>query len=603
LVVALQESPLPIMINQHGLFQKIIPHQWLADETLFSLCSRHHRLSGNPLASTTCKTLFGHRTQGSAHDLPSRVDEFAARVDHALGTADHIITGHTILPYYLPFRSATFSAEAIRAMRGPGIGALKFGLGLLTSRFRANHPLKACIQCMDSDAGQCFTPYWHRAHQLPGVWLCPIHRIPLHQSTMKATGVERFNWHLPSRAQLEALKLGNEAITSLEMMMECAVKLVSLADETHFDPASTARTYRSALREIGLIGGRGTGRLALKEIGPKYAEFVRPLREVTEFTALPALAEQAAQEVARLAYEPRSGKHPIRHLAMITWLFSDWQGFVERYKEILSKPDAHENQEARPNQIGHSSPNDERRLKIVSLITQSGLTPSAAARHVGIDTTTAMVWAASAGISTKKRPSQIKPDSKAKMVRDLRRGADKHVVAQICDVSIGSVTRLLGTEVGLREEWTRARFHNAQLAARERWINAISSNPFSGVKAVRLLEPATFAWLYRNDREWLDSQSATLNKLARGNSSKLDWDKRDSDLSQLVRETCLQIASASPGKRIKLWQIYQRTPDLKAKLAKLDRLPLTGAAIRSALCADPMTNSLLQDATTNGPKS
>jgi hypothetical protein len=60
-----------------------------------------------------------------------------------------------------------------------------------------------------------------------------------------------------------------------------------------------------------------------------------------------------------------------------------------------------------------------------------------------------MVWAASAGISTQKRPSKIKPDMRTKMIKALRRGSDKSVAARICQVSIESVTRLLRTEVGL----------------------------------------------------------------------------------------------------------------------------------------------------------
>lgn len=570
------------------MFAPITLHQWLPDETLFSLCSRHHRLAGNRLASLTCKTLFNHATQGSAHDLPSRVDEFVVRFNRSLGTAEQVIIDHTILPYFLPFRSAAFAGEAIDAMRGPGIGDLKFKMGLLTSRFRANHPLKACVQCMDSDAAKFFTPYWHRVHQLPGVWICPSHAAPLYQSTLKATGVGRFHWHLPSWANLEPTHPGLEAIESLKALGKCAEHLVSFGNKAYFDTALTARTYRQALREIGLIKGQGAGRLLRKDIGHQYAEFVQPLRDIPELAALPANAEEAILEVARLVYKPRSGTHPIRHLAMIAWLFEDFLKFNVRYGEIQHIPELNDQLDSisAVESLNHS---DARRSEVVSLISQSGFTPSAAAREVGIDTTTAMVWAASAGIATKKRPSKINPVCKAKMISALRRGADKDAVAEIGDLAIVSVTRLLGTEIGLREAWSRARFKKTQREARKLWLHAIRLNPLSGVKAVRLLEPASFSWLYRNDREWLNSQTATLQPQVRGNNSKVTWDKRDSDLSQLVRETCLQIARSEPGSRIKLWKIYQRLPELKAKLAKLDRLPLTRAAIERALSTPILT--------------
>src|SRR3546814_4771453 len=46
---------------------------------------------------------------------------------------------------------------------------------LLTSRFRANHPLKACPACMTKDLDDHQTTYWRLDHQFPGVWHCPVH--------------------------------------------------------------------------------------------------------------------------------------------------------------------------------------------------------------------------------------------------------------------------------------------------------------------------------------------------------------------------------------------------------------------------------------------
>ena len=189
------------------------------------------------------------------------------------------------------------------------------------------------------------------------------------------------------------------------------------------------------------------------------------------------------------------------------------------------------------------------------------------------------------------------------MIKALRRGAEKSVTARIGQVSVQSVTTLLRTEVGLSDEWRMARFRDAQRLARRRWLRVVGSNPFSGVKAVRLLEPAAFAWLYRNDREWLNSQLTTLHKQVRSNNSHVDWDTRDLALARQVRETCLQLAIDTPGKHIKLWQIYQRLPELKAKLAKLDRLPVTREAIHGALSAVTSPGSMFNDATGGGVRT
>ena len=147
------------------LFTPSLLLQWLPDEILFSLASRHHLMSGNALASSTCQQLFGDSRQGSQHDLPCRIDHFSTVTRGLLGSAESIILSHTILPFYLPFRTSVDAQDAAMAMRGSGIGSLKFRLGMLTGRFGANHPLKACLACLSADKTNYGRGYWRRMHQ------------------------------------------------------------------------------------------------------------------------------------------------------------------------------------------------------------------------------------------------------------------------------------------------------------------------------------------------------------------------------------------------------------------------------------------------------
>ncbi len=564
------------------LFDPILPATWFDDESLFSLCSRQHRLSGNRLAANTCLQLFGHATQGVAHDFPSRLGVFAERTRVQLGSAAQIIRAHTILPYYLPFRSADIAQRAMAAMQGSTIDSLKFGLGLLTSRFRANHPLKACPACMRADRERWSTPYWHVAHQLPGVWVCPLHGEPLLVSSLKATGVGRFQWVLPDHSHLSEVvstRLCSEPLTGLA---KAAVDLWSLQNERHLAPEHAARVYRHALREMGLLRGDGRGRLRLQDIGRQYATYVAPLRQIEELCALPRSPDDAARDVARMAYEPRSGTHPLRHLVLIGWLLGDFALFIRRYDALVSEP-LHELWTSGDDATAKDKPSP-LRAKVLDLI-RSGSSVSAASRQMGVDPATGMAWAASVGFQTTKRPSVIKGDLKQRMVAALEQGADKRPVAAMAGVSIESVTRLLRTEVGLNEAWRNARHTKAQDAARQKWRVVVANNPFSGVKAVRMLEPAAYAWLYRNDKDWLDEQISRLGRQRRRIGPRVNWDARDRDLAEAVQRAGIALATMQPGAKIKLWQIYQTIPELKAKLAKLDRLPLTRSVIRQTLSA------------------
>lgn len=103
----------------------------------------------------------------------------------------------TLLSFYRHFMSERAEQAAMEDMVTGNIAHLKFRMGLLTSRFRANHPLKACVACMSRDVQEYGWTYWHTRHQLPGVWWCPDHGVFLRESRLKSPGVERFRWTLP----------------------------------------------------------------------------------------------------------------------------------------------------------------------------------------------------------------------------------------------------------------------------------------------------------------------------------------------------------------------------------------------------------------------
>jgi hypothetical protein len=96
------------------------------------------------------------------------------------------------------------------------------------------------------------------------------------------------------------------------------------------------------------------------------------------------------------------------------------------------------------------------------------------------------------------------------------------------------------------------------------------------------MAPATFAWLYRNDRAWLEVQAKRQPPAPKSNHSRVDWDARDRGYASQVAEACLLIAAKTATKRITIGALCQAVPDLKPLLSKLDRMPLTGAALRQA---------------------
>ena len=120
------------------------------------------------------------------------------------------------------------------------------------------------------------------------------------------------------------------------MLAEAAAAMVKGGLAEHLDLVRVRWVYRNALRERGLVGGTAPGRLKHLETGKQYCAFTVPLTLVEQLSGLPTSEEVAAAEVGRLVYKQRSGIHPLRHLALICWLFPNFEAFLECYESAES---------------------------------------------------------------------------------------------------------------------------------------------------------------------------------------------------------------------------------------------------------------------------
>lgn len=554
--------------------------EWLPDEILFSLASRYHCVSANALAANTCMQLFGHRRQGCAHDFPSRVEQFVKNTGGELGTAESIIRDRTILPFYLPFRSQAEGIAAENALRGSGIGSLKFRLGLLTSRFRAHHPLKACPQCLVEDRARHHVAYWRRAHQLPGTWTCAVHGCILRECLLKSTSVERFGFVLPEESTLRTIipdcAVSQALLTAAAKLTAANQRLMALAPSLRLESGTLTRAMRVAICSKAGCPEAKLSRI-VPALAPEYVAHCKLLSTIPEFRALPATLAQAGAHLRQLMRVPRTGTHPLRTLIAISWLFDGFDSFMEAYGGASKNAACVEAASV----AKEMPPEDHRRATLIALLQTSSMRQ--AALEVGIDTTTAMAWAAEAGISSRRRPKVLSDPLRSKLVDMLLMGADKQVAADAGGISVGTITRLLRTEVDLYARWTCARKEIARTQNRKAWSNVASSHRMQGLKFCRAIEPAAYAWLYRNDRAWLceSLQSLKLPK-AGTNHSRTDWDNRDATFADLIRAAGADIF-ARTHERIFLWQIYQVVPDLKPKLRQISRMPLTKRALTEVM--------------------
>jgi hypothetical protein len=316
---------------------------WLPDETIFSIASRHHIVACNRLDSDTGLQLFNHARAGSKHDVPSRLEAFVERTGGKLGGVEEIVFEHTLLPFYFPLTSRRRIEEIIRDVSGTLKGSLRYPLYMRLNRFSGSHPLKACEACIDDDVRRHQVAYWHRIHQYPGVWVCPVHNRELREIARSERVAGSHVWLLPKKEWLVGPsiqpELGGPAADRFELvrsLASCAISLAALAPESFVEKKRAARTYRERLIAFGLRNR--SGQLQLSRCITSILETAAPLRSIVELSALPANEDQARAFVTRLCWEPVQNMHALWHLFAVVWLFRDWESFWHSYQESLSEP-------------------------------------------------------------------------------------------------------------------------------------------------------------------------------------------------------------------------------------------------------------------------
>ena len=543
---------------------------WLPDETTYSLASRFHRLSGHAHSRTTAQLLFGLPRGGYPHDLPAGISHLANLFCGGLGSPGEIVRAHCVLSFYLAFRGRPERDEATAALVGGRIGSLKMRLGLPASRLGAMGPLKSCPECVEADRRLHGTPYWHRDHQLPGVLICPDHGSLLAVANGKRAGEGRFEWSLPDRNG----RADNQSPISDCCRRQLAQLATLIIDATKDDGVLDAAGVSSAvlvrLQALGFVGP--TGKLRAERVIDAFRESVRPVQNLPGFDSL-FTTDAAAYGCVRHALDSVSTGHALRHLFVVRWLFESWQEF-RNCCELEGSPESWpvEYPVALP---PAQHPGRQCVLKAVG----DGLSVSAAADLAGVAIATAQAWAASAGFPIHRRPSKLDSIRLAALVADLEAGAEVEVAASRVGISLSSARRVMRTHPEVLARRKTSLFAAKRIQAREAWMLACRRAP--GRTLARKLEPATYAWLHRNDAEWLQQEGSPRRIINSG--PRLDWGARDELFCSRIARAAEVIGETLDSGRITLMSLIRLVPDLKAKLDVLDRMPRTAKLLNELL--------------------
>jgi len=488
-----------------GFFPPLYP-----GELFYSACARFQQSLGFPSARKVLRELFGSVNALAVIDLPGRIEKFTSTLPPNADLSPwEIIWKHTLFPFYAAFRGMALARRLQQSLLTETGRWIHLRLGIMAGRVRPPEYFRYCPGCHRESLKRYGECYWHRAHQIAGVEICPTHLLWLESSSVRRRNRSHRHPFLPSLS--EDCALPGRPIRSGDAIGEACIRIASAAhwllnqENLDCDTAAFRAQYVERLRRLDLVTDRGSVRqreLRSRMLAQYDSDFLLRLQ-------CPLKATLEDDWLSRLLRSPRKIQSPIRHL-----VFMD---FLKETPESLFQETVQTDSSFHPLRKRRI----ERGYLWKEILIKLWADPSYSLREIG-------------------RQLDVDPLTVKRHAATLRLPFPRRGKRE----TTGDPNQL---RLGLRTRPSKSIHHQRRL-----WIRALRQFRSKGITACRHSHPALYAWLYRHDRNWLKLHQGK-RKLACPTPS-VDWGKRDAQLlhnlrllpqeSTATRRTVAQLAIA-----------------------------------------------------------
>ncbi|MBT2321902.1 TniQ family protein [Variovorax paradoxus] len=538
----------------------------LKDETLYSHVGRVNAYNCCEGSSRRfVHALFGDMKAVSSADLPSQLTSMLALWPEVTPypTVAEVLEKTTQYPYHRPFVPAERWKELVqRAAHGPG-SSLKTWLGLVAHRFSASATFRSCIECDRLSWDTEGVLYWHRAHLLPGVVICPIHHTPLIEHFVQSEDSGRSALRLPPMAGAPVIVAHSSLCPLTSFSMTSCDALWSKNPKLTGDLCTA--TYRGRLKELGLSSS--SGRIRWAELSSLILEANDGFRGWSVGGRISDRTGPVLGWLYGLLRDRGRLCHPLTHIVLINLLFGSFAAYA-----AAANAQVDDLVDVAPGPLDIVDP-------VPPLdISDCNVSCREAALELGLSVTTVVTRRRALGLPISERPKTLAPERLATIRQRLSAGAPPTQVAEEAHISLSSVYRIRYA-MGVQPPPTTIMTANAVVRYRKRWVS--TGLIASSVRQRRVLDGAAYAWLYRHDREWLtvgQGRSPQLGgrKLRR---SCIDWEKRDENYARRIAAVTADQRTRSPRKRLSPSALLRRAGPESSIRTHLYRLPRTREAL------------------------
>lgn len=541
------------------------------DELFYSIIARYRKWTGEPSIHTMLQELFGVRHVTATFDMPSHLGFLANIMPLNSGiTADRLVKKHTLYPLYTAFLPEDQTKAIYHSMvTGHSGGDIYTRTGLMASKIRYNRWFRYCPICAKEDLEEKYGEmYWYRTFQIPGLDICIKHEVWLQNSKVMLRQENKHQFVAPDEENcpLDSVTL----VTDSKLMQQYRLlgnAIEHLLNETYPNRPFNwfEECYLSKLQTMGYasINGAWVDQERLKR------DFIENFG-MEWLERMQSTLDEENSWLAEITRKHRKSFHPIRHLLLMNFLGLSLEEVF--YQEPSFQPFG-----SGPWQCLNPA-SDHYQKRVISNLTLTACDKTK--KIVG-------TFSCDCGFVYTRRAGNDDDPTRISRVKQYGEVWEKEC-KRLADAGLNlrEIGRRLKADPMtikkyLQEEQRKQGINEQSQAAEQRafdrmkWLQLQESHPELSKTELRKLDPALYARLYRNDRRWLE-QKSPKGKSRASSSGRVDWDARDKELLEKVKDAVEQILNVvGKPKRITVGRIGA-VIGMRALLEKhLDKMPKT----------------------------
>lgn len=173
------------------------------DELLYSVIARYGVHQGIQAGRELINDLFGSNNAAAVVDFPGHLQALYQHINHLIQyTPIDWIQKHTLYPAYFLFLPDERCKQIIASAKSEQAGNIHTRIGAAAFNVKVPRLLKICKECYQAQWQEFGEPYWQRTLQMPGEYLCPIHKIYLYETDLPYHPAGKFNFIPATKAKL-----------------------------------------------------------------------------------------------------------------------------------------------------------------------------------------------------------------------------------------------------------------------------------------------------------------------------------------------------------------------------------------------------------------